>query len=346
MKINLKITNWYTENKRDLPWRNTVNPYYIWLSEIILQQTRVEQGLPYYEKFVDLFPTIFDLAHAEEQEVLKIWQGLGYYSRARNLHETAKYIVNTFNGVFPNTYQEILKLKGVGTYTAAAIASFCYNEKVAVVDGNVFRVLSRIFGIDLDIQKSSSKKYFKIFAEELIEDFDPALFNQAIMEFGALQCLPKNPNCTNCVFADSCVAFNLNKIALFPVNNKKVKITNRYFNYVLIKNEKRNAIYLQQRVEQDIWKNLFEFYLIESNEVLSYSEVSVRVGEELNLKENFNLSLVDSADVTHKLSHQNLYIRFYILETTENLKNMIPLNTIEAYPFPIVLHNFLKNIVL
>ena len=197
MEFSNSLINWYLQNKRDLPWRNTVNPYPIWLSEIMLQQTRVAQGLPYFMAFMEAFPTVFDLANAEEEQVLKLWQGLGYYSRARNLHATAKFIATSLNGNFPSNYKELLQLKGIGEYTAAAIASFAYNEPVAVVDGNVFRVLSRYFNVDSDISDGKTKKEFQILAQELLPKNNAALFNQAIMEFGALQCVPKNPNCEN-----------------------------------------------------------------------------------------------------------------------------------------------------
>ena len=217
------LIKWYLENKRDLPWRKTTNPYHIWLSEIMLQQTRVAQGMPYFLSFVEAFPTVFDLAKAEEEQVLKLWQGLGYYSRARNLHKTAQYIATELNGVFPDNYKDLLQLKGVGDYTAAAIASFSYNEAVPVVDGNVFRVLSRYFDLDTDIAQAFAKKEFAALAFELMPKDTPATFNQAIMEFGALQCVPKNPDCAVCVFNESCAALQKKKVELLPVKSKKSK---------------------------------------------------------------------------------------------------------------------------
>ena len=225
MHFSNSLVQWYLQNKRDLPWRDTINPYFIWLSEIMLQQTRVAQGLPYFLSFTQAFPTVFDLANAEEEQVLKLWQGLGYYSRARNLHETAKYIANELNGIFPNNYSDLLKLKGVGEYTAAAIASFSYNEPVAVLDGNVYRVLSRYFNLDTDISDFKSKKIFQSLAQEVLLKEKPALFNQAIMEFGALQCVPKNPDCQNCIFSSSCGALQCKKVGLLPVKSKKTKVT-------------------------------------------------------------------------------------------------------------------------
>ena len=216
MNFSNNLIKWYSVNKRSLPWRETVNPYYIWLSEIILQQTQIKQGLPYYLSFTKEFPNIFDLANADETRVLNLWQGLGYYSRARNLHFTAKFIANELNGIFPDTYQDLIKLKGVGDYTASAIASICYNKPTPVVDGNVYRFLSRYFGIETPINSSKAKKEFKDLAQELIDVRNPAEFNQAIMEFGARQCKPQNPDCEKCPFNSSCVALQKNLIKKLP----------------------------------------------------------------------------------------------------------------------------------
>ena len=215
MLFSKKLKHWYSNNKRELPWRQTKDPYFIWLSEIILQQTQVNQGLPYYVKFTENFPTIYHLASADESAVLKLWQGLGYYSRARNLHATAKYVVSELDGKFPNNYKDLIKLKGIGDYTASAIASICFNEATAVVDGNVYRVLSRYFGIDTPINSSKGAKVFKQLAQELIDLKDPATFNQAIMEFGATQCKPQNPDCKICPFNASCIAFKKIGITAF-----------------------------------------------------------------------------------------------------------------------------------
>jgi len=223
MRFAKTLTSWYLQNKRDLPWRNTENPYFIWLSEIMLQQTRVAQGLPYFLRFVQSFPTVFDLAKADEEKVLKLWQGLGYYSRARNLHKTAQHIAFELDGVFPNNYNDLLKLKGIGEYTAAAIASFSYHEAVPVVDGNVFRVLARYFDIETDIAQASAKKEFSALAYELMPKDSPALFNQAIMEFGALQCVPRNPDCSICPLNSGCLALQKKKVDQLPVKSKKQK---------------------------------------------------------------------------------------------------------------------------
>ena len=261
------LIKWYLQNKRDMPWRNTTNPYYIWLSEIILQQTRVEQGTAYYLKFVEIFPTVYDLASAKESEVLKLWQGLGYYSRARNLHFTGNYIVNELNGQFPSTYNEILKLKGVGDYTASAIASFCFDEPTAVVDGNVYRVLSRFFDIETPINSTKGIKYFKELAQELIDVDNAATHNQSIMEFGARMCKPQNPDCEICPLNDKCLALQQNKIKSLPVKDKKIKLKKRFFNYLVLVSSDEKTI-LNLREGKGIWQGLYEFPLVESEKTI------------------------------------------------------------------------------
>lgn len=279
MEFSNLLIQWYLQNKRDLPWRNTVNPYHIWLSEIMLQQTRVAQGLPYFLSFTSSFPTVLDLANADEEQVLKLWQGLGYYSRARNLHNTAKLVAFERGGVFPDNYKELLQLKGVGEYTAAAIASFSYNEVVPVVDGNVFRVLSRYFDIETDIASSGAKKEFTELASELIPHDNPALFNQAIMEFGALQCVPKNPDCGTCVLNSGCLALQKNKVNELPVKLKKTKVRNRYFNYLVFSDDNQNHI-VRKRTEKGIWHNLYEFPLIETAAEVDFDTISKLIFEE------------------------------------------------------------------
>lgn len=340
MDFSNKIIGWYRQNKRDLPWRNTNDPYKIWLSEIILQQTRVSQGLPYYVNFVTAFSTVKNLANANEQEVLKLWQGLGYYSRARNLHFTAKFVVENYNGIFPNTYDELLKLKGIGTYTAAAIASFSANEPVAVVDGNVFRVLSRVFNVTYDISQNSTKKYFIELAQKLLSTTQPNLHNQAIMEFGALQCVPKNPNCSSCVFNDSCEAFKLKIVWELPVKQKKIKITKRFLSYVLIHDAFGNYI-MNKRTANGIWKNLHEFPCVESETEIDEKELLVQLNNSYKIK---NFQYFDTFDVLHKLTHQHLNIKFYRIETEEILENSYTFSELKQLPVPIVLHNFIEKI--
>jgi A/G-specific adenine glycosylase len=255
------IISWYRENPRELPWRETSDPYKIWLSEIILQQTRVAQGLPYYYAFVQNYPTVKDLAHASESEVLRLWQGLGYYSRARNLHSCAKYIWDEFEGKFPSTYETLLRLKGVGSYTAAAIASFAFGEVKAVVDGNVFRVLSRYFGIETDIATGKAKKEFEILANRLIPKENPGEFNQAMMDFGARLCVPKNPDCTQCPFQGSCFAKKNGLVSHLPVKINKTKVKDRKLEYAVIKCGEHWV--WKKRGSGDIWTGLHDFPLLE-----------------------------------------------------------------------------------
>lgn len=343
MNFANSLTEWYLENMRDLPWRNTQNPYTIWLSEIMLQQTRVAQGMPYFLSFTTVFPTVFDLANANEEQVLKLWQGLGYYSRARNLHKTAQYVASELSGVFPDNYTDLLKLKGIGEYTAAAIASFSYNEAVPVVDGNVFRVLSRYFDIETDIAAASAKKEFAALAFELMPKDNPALFNQAIMEFGALQCVPKSPNCSICVFNESCAALQKMKVDQLPVKSKKLKVRNRFFNYVIVSDEKENTI-IQKRTAKGIWHNLYEFPLIETEKEENFDCISVRIQNDF-FKENTILSVLECNEksLIHKLSHQHLHIKFWKVKVKGTIKNGINATTLKTYPFPIVIHNFIEK---
>ena len=343
MNFSTKLINWYTVNKRDLPWRSTNNPYYIWLSEIILQQTQVVQGTPYYHAFTSQFPTVYDLAKANEEDVLKLWQGLGYYSRARNLHWSAKYIVNELDGVFPDTYKDILKLKGVGDYTASAIASICFNEVTAVVDGNVYRALSRIFGIETPINSTSGQKEFKALAQQLIDKQQPAIFNQAIMEFGARQCKPKNPDCSVCPFKTGCLALKENKIAVLPVKLKKTKVTKKYFNFIVIISKNEKTI-LEQRIGSGIWQNLYQFPLIETEIPSTYNNIKSKI-ENLDVLEdmNFDVHLYNDTDIIHKLSHQHLYTKFWIVSVDESIEKGIEISNIKDFPVPILIGNFIDK---
>lgn len=342
MDFTNSLTQWYLQNKRDLPWRKTVDPYKIWLSEIMLQQTRVAQGTPYFLSFVSAFPTVFDLAAANEEQVLKLWQGLGYYSRARNLHKTAQYVANELSGIFPYNYNDLLKLKGVGEYTAAAIASFSYNEAVPVVDGNVFRVLSRYFNIDTDIAAASAKKEFAALAFELMPKDNPALFNQAIMEFGALQCVPKSPNCGICIFNSSCAALQKKKVDQLPVKSKKLKVRNRFFNYLVVSDENENTI-IQKRTAKGIWHNLYEFPLIETDAPEDFDFISTNIQDEF-FENNTVISIEDCDDksIIHKLSHQHLHIKFWKIKVDGTIENGIDAATLKTFPFPIVIFNFIE----
>ena len=332
-----------------MPWRNTTHPYHIWLSEIILQQTRVAQGLPYYIAFTEAFPTVQDLAQATEEEVLKLWQGLGYYSRGRNLHASAKMIVEEMDGVFPNTYEEIKKLKGVGDYTASAIASICFNEPTAVVDGNVYRVLSRVYGIDTPINSTAGVKEFKALAQELIDENRPADFNQAIMEFGAIQCKPQNPYCLHCIYNDNCVALQQNKVSELPVKLKKTKVKHKYFHYLYIKDKQEQTI-IKQRTGKGIWQGLYEFPVIE--ELAALQE-----GEEDRFRESVenhpllqdlvinDINSYNDTPIVHKLSHQHLHTTFWIVTVDEITDNATPVNRITELPVPVLIGNFIEKLL-
>jgi len=344
MEFSNTLIQWYLNNKRDLPWRKTTDPYLIWLSEIILQQTKVAQGLPYFLKFAEEFPTVFDLANAEEEKVLKLWQGLGYYSRARNLHTTAKYLVQYNDGEFPKSYDSLLKLKGIGTYTAAAIASFAYNEDVSVLDGNVYRVLARYFDIETDISSSVAKKEFTLLANTLLPNGNSALFNQAIMEFGALQCIPKNPDCSVCIFNESCGALKNKKVELLPIKLKKTKVTARFLNYLIFEDEIGNVI-VSKRTQKGIWHNLYEFPLIETNSLTTEKEIVTLIKEQAFVSNNVtDIIKINVEPIQHKLSHQLLHICFWKLTIESALENGISKEEAFKKPFPIVIHNFiLKN---
>lgn len=343
MDFSAIIINWYKKNKRDLPWRNTKNPYHIWLSEIILQQTRVEQGMSYYFAFTEKYPELVDLANANSDEVMKTWQGLGYYSRARNLHATAKYICENLEGNFPTNYKNLLALKGIGPYTAAAIASFAYNECVAVVDGNVYRLLSRYFGISTPIDSTQGKNEFLTLSNSLITKKNPGIFNQAIMEFGALQCKPKNPDCINCPLQQSCFAFEKNRLNEFPVKSKKKKTRIRYFNYFII-TDKNNTVYIKKRTENDIWKELYEFPLLENNRQSTNEEIVFFITSKFNLKQ-FVISKI-SSDIKHILTHQQIITSFIHVNISDTKKQLngflnIDFSDLKKYALPRVIDRYL-----
>ena len=342
------IVTWYEENKRDLPWRNTRNPYKIWLSEVILQQTRVKQGLPYYEKFIEKYPNVAALAQAKEQDVLRTWQGLGYYSRARNLHRCAKIIWQEHGGKFPNTYREIIKLPGIGTYTAAAIASFAFDENVAVVDGNVYRVLSRVFGLHDDIATGKGQKAFAQLAQELMPSHDPARYNQGIMEFGALHCTPKSPGCAHCVLAIECEARRSGMQDKLPVKTKKLKIKQRYFNYISI--FYKDQLLLKQRKQKDIWQGLYDFHLIETQKPVGLDEV-YRLDPTARSMRDPAINLEISHEYVHILSHQRIYATFYTFYVKNNaidipLSNgasFHPLDEVLNLPKPVLISRYLND---
>lgn len=342
-----KVVKWYENNKRLLPWRETTDPYKIWLSEIILQQTRVNQGLPYYLRFVDRFPNVKSLAAATEQEVLRLWQGLGYYSRARNLHRCAKAIVEEHGAIFPQSFEGLKGLVGIGDYTAAAIASISFREKVAVVDGNVFRVLSRIFGIDTEINSGAGKRAFTALANELISDKHPDLHNQAMMEFGAMFCTPKNPDCEQCIFRVTCVAAARNMQHLLPVKAKAKKARHRYFTYVVVR--KGKSLLMKRRDTTDIWGGLFDFLLLEDE--IQQNEANIL--KDMKRLYSIDVSTSDahfSGIYKHVLSHQVIFSRFIVIKGTadfglagEKFKFYSP-KQIAALPKPVLISRFLEDL--
>ena len=315
MAFSNDLIKWYHPNKRDLPWRNTRNPYFIWISEIILQQTRVNQGLGYYLRFIEAFPTIEDLAAAPLDSVLKVWQGLGYYTRARNIHETAKLVVVEYGGVLPNSYVELLNLKGIGDYTAAAIASFAFDEPVAAIDGNVYRIYSRVFGIYAPIDKSDGRKILRKIAADELDVSQPATFNQAIMDLGGQICLPKNPLCQSCPVSSMCYANRNGEAENLPVKAGKTKVRDRFFYYILIR--QGDFTYIRQRMEKDIWHSLFEFPLIERGNRLSPEEI-ILTSEWLDICGSGRVEVTYVSDeVKHLLSHQHLFTRFFVVEVEQ-----------------------------
>lgn len=340
-----EIYRWYLINKRDLPWRETNDPYKIWISEIILQQTRVVQGFDYYNRFIREFQNILELANASEDNVLKLWQGLGYYTRARNLHFTANYIVKNYNGVFPNDFKTILSLKGIGKYSAAAIASIAFNLPHAVVDGNIYRVFSRYFGIFTPIDSDKGKKEIQKTADELIDAGNPGFHNQAFMEFGALQCIPKSPDCKSCPLLINCYAAQHKMQDKLPVKSKKIKQTTRFFYYYIIEN--KNFILLERRTKKDIWKNLHQFPLFESDKELNEDEI-LKLKPPVHIEREINVRYV-SATIKHILSHQTIFARFIHVETdfnNFNHSNIFRVNKKDIYKFavPKLLEQYLEKI--
>ena len=345
MSFQSEIVAWYLKNKRDLPWRGTTNPYVIWLSEIILQQTRVEQGLPYFNKFLENFPDVEAFANASEEKVLKLWQGLGYYSRGRNMLYTAKYVMEHHNGYFPTAFQDLIKLKGVGDYTAAAISSFSINEKKAVVDGNVYRVLARYFGIEEPINSTNGQKLFANLAQELIEDQQPSLYNQAMMEFGALHCKPKSPKCSDCPVQSGCTALKENKIDILPVKLKKLKIRKRWFNYFVGKTN--HEILIKQRQPGDVWQHLYDFPLIET--AGDDFENSLDFSEKIKNMFGENVVIKPLEAKKHILTHQIIYVQFFAIDNyivNFNQHTEIKSVKIEAFkhlPHPKIIGDFIEK---
>lgn len=334
---------WYLKNRRSLPWRKSRDPYRIWLSEIILQQTRIAQGTEYYEKFTAEFDTVSELASASEELILKLWQGLGYYSRARNLHLTAKYIVGELNGKFPQSYHGLIQLKGVGDYTASAIASIAFGLPHATVDGNVYRVLSRFYGISTPIDSSGGNKEFKSLAQELLDPQQPGNHNQAVMELGALVCTPKRPLCEACPLQENCYAYLAQETGLFPVKKGKTKVRKRYFNYLVL-DSSEGLTRIKKRTGRDIWKHLYEFPMLESSKTIGDPEhIENQVVSEFNLAESYGLKKFNSATVIHKLSHQELHLEFWLVQTDEKPDQTTAWKDLENHALPVPLQNFVDK---
>ncbi len=340
-----EILSWYEINKRDLPWRKTKDPYRIWLSEIILQQTRVNQGMPYYEKFLQEFPRINLLASAKEEKILRLWQGLGYYSRARNLHKAAKLILKKHAGIFPSTPSDILELPGVGEYTTAAISSFAFGHSIPVIDGNVERLLSRYFGIHERYNSSIGKKMFLKIAESHIKGNNPSIYNQAIMEFGSMQCTPQSPDCTTCPLSPNCFAFKKDLVSALPIKKIKTIRKKRFFNYLFI--EQNSKFCLIKRTKKDIWENLYEFPMIESekltNEKFIYDSERFKTFFS-NKKPKIKQSTIQ---IKHILSHQEIHARFWIIKTNRVLPKSTNIKMVanheHSFPIPRLLEKFLES---
>ncbi|MBC7418644.1 MAG: A/G-specific adenine glycosylase [Pedobacter sp.] len=347
MDFQHTLLSWYKVHKRNLPWRHTTDSYIIWLSEIILQQTRVDQGTPYFLKFLEAFPTVIDFANAEESAILKLWQGLGYYSRARNMHATAKRVANDYNGAFPTSYKELLGLRGIGPYSAAAISSFSTGAKQAVVDGNVFRVLARYFGVQSAINSPKGVKEFNALAAELLFLQDPGLYNQAIMEFGALQCKAKNPNCGVCPLNRGCFALNSDAVAKLPVKLPKAAKKMRYFNYLIcIAN---GQILVRYRQSGDIWQHLFDFPSIDTQEPSEGLQPEFVQASVALLGPQINLNL--KATLKHVLTHQLITAQFFLVDhfliELSKLPNCkwVSLQELEELPQPKLINNFIEKVL-
>ncbi|GAF04702.1 A/G-specific adenine glycosylase [Saccharicrinis fermentans DSM 9555 = JCM 21142] len=337
-KFSSDLILWYKENKRDLPWRRTSEVYRVWVSEIILQQTRVNQGINYYLTLTEAFPTVHHLARASEDEVLKLWQGLGYYSRARNMHAAAKYVSQELNGVFPDTFDGLLKLKGIGPYTAAAISSICYNQPHTVVDGNVFRVLTRIYGVETAINTSQGKKQIEELAQSLNDGKAYGDFNQAIMEFGALHCTPQLPACQCCIFSDTCWALQHNKVHLLPVKEKKLQVKKRYLNFIVLFNKEEQTV-IQRRNHNDIWRGLYQYPLIETTQVISPQNL-LNTDELRELTAQQDIHLISEYSFKHQLTHRRLIINILNIQIpslahlTSPQYQLIKTDQVNKYAFP------------
>ena len=346
MTIEKSLLKWYNFNKRDLPWRKNTDAYRIWVSEIILQQTKISNGKKYFINFIDKFPTINHLAEATEEQVLKKWEGLGYYNRAINLHKTSKTIVKNFNGNFPDSYDELIKLKGIGDYTASAIASICFNKYNPVIDGNVLRFLSRFHGIKRPIDSIIVKKEIKQIAYTLIiKTKSPGDFNQAMMEYGALVCKPF-PDCAKCIFKTNCISLKNNEVKLVPIKSKNKKKIQRYLNYLVFIDAHKKTL-IKQRIKKDIWYKLFEFPLIEQDKLIN----DIKTNNEFNNYLNENNIQIDKFEkdihtIKHILSHQTLFISFHIINTKDKLNNGVEISSLTNFTLPVPIIKFIDKCLI
>ena len=343
MSLEKQLLKWYLINKRDLPWRKNKDPYSVWISEIILQQTRVSQGTQYYNNFMKRFPNIEELSISKESEVLKVWQGLGYYNRAINLHKTSKEIFNNLKGIFPSRYEDLIKLKGIGDYTASAISSICFDEYNPVVDGNVLRFLARYYGVKDSIDSKKTQNKIKEIGKTLIDKTDsPGDFNQAMMEFGALICTPF-PDCNSCVLGSKCIALNKNEVEKLPFKLKKKKIKKRFLNYIVLIDTKNNTI-VQKRIEKDIWFKLNQFPLIETNfkvdDIMRVSSFKKFINSK---KIPIKIEKYSRHNVKHVLSHQILQISFHKFKIEKEISSGVNLSQLSNYNFPVPINNFINK---
>lgn len=339
------LLEWYRAHERELPWRSSRNPYYIWLSEVILQQTRVDQGTAYYLRFVEQFPTVEKLAEASEEEVLKLWQGLGYYSRARNLLSAAKQVVQEFNGTFPSSANELQKLKGIGPYTAAAIASIAFDKDVAVVDGNVHRVISRLFDIDEPVNKPSGHQRVEQAMTQLLPSGQAGTFNQAVMEFGALHCTPKNPSCESCQLNEYCLAYQRNTATIRPVKAAKTKVKKIWIDYYLIVHN--DHLLMRKRENSGIWQNLYDFPNLESDHANSIDDLHADLTSRGAMVHQISLF---AGPMTHILSHRHITARFFKISCDRLTAGWcdtrpIPLPEIMQLPVPRLIEKALEQLV-
>tara|TARA_B100001057_G_scaffold473007_1_gene536963 strand:- start:2233 stop:3246 length:1014 start_codon:yes stop_codon:yes gene_type:complete len=337
LNFSEKLIKWYNINKRELPWRSTKDPYKIWVSEIILQQTRIEYGKKYYYNFLNNYPDIYALANTTNNELLKTWEGLGYYSRALNMLKTAKIVVKKFSGIFPSKYVDLIDLPGIGDYTASAISSICFDEKQAVVDGNVMRFLSRLYKVDLPIDSTKTKSYFKKIGFKLMNNTSPGDFNQAMMDFGSMVCKPRKSDCFDCNFSSNCQAYLTDTVMRYPYKKKKLRIKNRYLNYIVPLTEDKKTI-IKKRNEQGIWKNLYEFPLIETDQECLPDQVIDKI--DVNL-----LELRRVKKIKHRLSHQLLHISFFIFKAEKITDDFIYIKSLPNYPFPKPINKFISELI-